>query len=133
MYSYCMCIVCKCAYVCVHTLCSCYLTISAVPEKVVNVTTRPDVSGLEAIIRTQWIAPHSDVTISHYIIKYTLGGVETNTTSAREAAVEAVKRGQVYVVAVAAVSVMGIGNFSEPTEVKSYNGRLTCHDHFLPI
>ena len=100
------------------------LVTSAVPEKVLNVSTTPDVSGSEAIIRTYWIAPHSDVTIDHYIIRYTLDGVETNAMSTREEAVEDVKRGQMYLVSVAAVSVIGVGKFSEPTEVMSYDGKL---------
>lgn len=98
-----------------------------------NVSTRPDVYEREAIIRTHWITPHSDATIDHYIVKYTLGGVETNATSTTEEAAEAVKRGHVYLVTVAAVSVIGVGMFSEPTEVKSYDGKLQASDHFLPM
>lgn len=92
-----------------------------------NVTTNPDVSGMEASIRTHWIAPHSDVTISHYIIKYTLGGVETNAMSTSEEAVEVVKKGTVYLVSVAAVSAIGVGSFSDSTTGKSYDGGLVCN------
>lgn len=101
---------------------SCNASVSPVPDKIMNVTTWPDVLGTEAIIRTHWLAPHSDVIISHYIVKYTLGGVEMNTTSTREETVQVVKRGTLYRVAVAAVSAIGIGNFSDSAQGKSYNG-----------
>ena len=101
---------------------SCNASVSLVPDKIVNVTTWPDVSGTEAVIRTHWLASHSDVIISHYIVKYTLGGVEMNTTSTSEETVQVVKRGTLYRVAVAAVSVIGIGNFSDSAQGKSYNG-----------
>ena len=111
---------------CGHTLCILMVCLCpyTVPEKVVNVTTRPDVSGMEATVWTHWIAPHSDVTISHYIIKYTFGGVEVNATSPREEAVQVVKKGTMYLVAVAAVSALGVGSFSDSTAGKSYDGGL---------
>ena len=114
-YTYCMC-------TCTIYVHSCNASVSLVPDKLMNVTTWPDVLGTEAVIRTHWLASHSDVIISHYIVKYTLDGVEMNTTSTSEETVQVVKRGTLYRVAVAAVSVIGIGNFSDLAQGKSYNG-----------
>ena len=130
----CMCVIIPCMVcvnVCYYTYCMCTCTIyvhscnasvPVVPDKIMNVTTWPDVLGTEAIIRTRWLASHSDVIITHYIVKYTLGGVELNTTSTSEETVQVVKRGTLYRVAVAAVSAIGIGNFSDSAQGKSYNG-----------
>ena len=114
-YTYCMC-------TCTIYVHSCNASVPVVPDKIMNVTTWPDVLGTEAIIRTRWLASHSDVIITHYIVKYTLGGLELNTTSTTKETVQVVKRGTLYRVAVAAVSAIGIGNFSDSAQGKSYNG-----------